>query len=203
MSLARISRTALAWSGVVVALVAPVSIAATSPLLAFREPVYIGACLAGVIGLSLLFLQPVLAGAAPPGLNKRQARRLHRHAGVVLLAVVIAHVVGLWFTSPPDVMDALLFRSPTLFSLWGVIAMWAIGGAALLALLRHRLRARTWRVGHTILAAVTVAGTVAHALLIEGTMGSVSKAVLCVLVVVATARAVNTRKAWHRLRAAG
>ena len=85
-------------------------------------------------------------------------------------------------------IDVLLFRSPTPFSVWGALAMWAVIGAALLALFRRRLRVspRAWRRAHLGLAIITVGGTVAHAMLIEGTMGTVSKATLCAAVVAAT-----------------
>jgi len=82
----------------------------------------------------------------------------------------------------------LLFQSPTPFSVWGVIAMLAIFVTALLAALRRRLRLRPriWRISHALIAAVIVVGTVAHAMLIEGTMETVSKAALCGLVLAAT-----------------
>jgi len=115
------------------------------------------------------------------------------------------HVAGLWITSPPDVIDALLFRSPTPFSAWGVIAMWAVFATALLAALRRplRIRPRWWRAGHLSLAVVIVGGVVAHALLIEGTMESVSKVVLCGLVVAATLKLLADlgRRAVSRRRA--
>jgi hypothetical protein len=47
---------------------------------------------------------------------------------------------------------------------------------------------RTWRIVHIPLALVIVAGSVAHCLLIEGTMETVSKAVLCLLVLVAATK---------------
>jgi hypothetical protein len=138
----------------------------------------------------LLLLQPLLAGGYLPGLPVRRSRRLHGWIGAALVTAVAVHVLGLWLTSPPDVVDALLFRSPTPFSAWGVLAMWAVFAAALLAALRRRLRLRpkVWRLGHATLAAVTVAGSVVHAMLIEGTMGTVSKAVLCALVLAAAVR---------------
>ena len=94
-------------------------------------------------------------------------------------------------TSPPDVIDALLIRSPTPFSAWGVAAMWALFAAALLASLRHRqrIRPRIWRLGHSALVAVVVAGSVVHAMLIDGTMGTVSKAALCALALAAKIKA--------------
>ncbi|MEL7398365.1 MAG: ferric reductase, partial [Pseudomonadota bacterium] len=113
---------------------------------------------------------------------------------------VLLHVGGLWITSPPDVIDALTFRSPTPFSLWGVIAMWAIFAAALLAGLRRglKLRVTTWRKVHTGLAAITVSGTAAHALLIEGTMETLSKVALCIIVVGVTAKVIYDARIWQR-----
>jgi predicted ferric reductase len=181
-------RAALASTGLAVALAVPIVLAATSPLLAWRDPVYIAAGLAGVVGMALMLIQPLLAGGYLPGLPGPRGRRVHRVTGAALVAAVIVHVAALWITSPPDVIDALLFVSPTPFAIWGVIAMWAVLASALLAALRRRLRLRpqTWRRVHSALAAVIVAGTVAHALLIEGTMEPVSKAILGVLIVAAT-----------------
>jgi len=107
-------------------------------------------------------------------------------------------VAGLWITSPPDVIDALLFRSPTPFSAWGVVAMWTVFAAALLAFLRRRLRLRlhVWRFSHTVFAAVTVVGSVVHAMMIEGTMETISKAVLSLLVVAATTKLVIDLRLW-------
>ncbi|MGI9489686.1 MAG: ferric reductase, partial [Geminicoccaceae bacterium] len=120
------------------------------------------------------------------------------------ITAVVAHVAGLWITSPPDVADALLFASPTPFSAWGVIAMWAIFVAALLAARRHRLRPRAWRIAHTALVAVVVSASVVHALLIEGTMGMASKTALCALALGATAKVVADQQVWmllHRSKA--
>jgi predicted ferric reductase len=107
-------------------------------------------------------------------------------------------VAGLWVTSPPDMVDALLFVSPTPFSAWGVIAMWALFAAALLALLRRRLhlRFRTWRLGHTTLTSVTVLGSVVHAMLIEGTMEIMTKTALCVLVLSASTKTLADLRVW-------
>ena len=182
-------RAVLAWSLLAAALGVPIAIAATSPYLAYREPVYVAAGFAGIAALGLLLVQPLLAVAAMPGLGPLRSRRLHAWTGALLVACVVVHVAGLYVTSPPDVIDALAFASPTPFSMWGVVAMWAVLAAAALAALRRGLPPRRWKRAHLALAAVTVGGTVAHAMLIEGTMGTVSKAVLCGLVVVATVRA--------------
>ena len=117
------------------------------------------------------------------------------------MAVVI-HVAGLWITSPPDMIDALLLTSPTPFSPFGVIAMWAIFAVALLAALRRRLRPRTWRIAHISLAIVIVAGTVVHAILIEGAMEMVTKAALCALVLAATAKVMADLWLWRKQRIA-
>lgn len=171
----------------------PIAIAAASPLLAWREPVYIAAGFAGVIALAALLLQPLLARGYLPGLPVRRSRRIHVWVGLALVTAVAIHVVGLWVTSPPDVVDALLFRSPTPFSAWGVVAMWAVFATALLAALRRRLRLRpmVWRLCHVALATVVVLGSVVHAMLIEGTMGTLSKAALCALVLAAAAKLVS------------
>ncbi len=184
----RLVWVALIWAAFAATIAVPIAAAAASPLLAFRDPVYITAGFAGIIALCLLLVQPVLIGGYLPGPSAHRARRVHPLVGGVLVAAVIIHVGGLWVTSPPDVIDALLFASPTPFSAWGVIAMWAIFAVALLAALRRRLRLRprTWRISHTFLAVVIVLGSVVHGIQIEGTMETFSKTALCALVLVAT-----------------
>lgn len=179
-------RAGLVWALVAMPIGVALGLAAMSPLLAWRGPAYIIAGLAGVIAMALLLLQPLFVLGWLPGFASRRGRRVHRWTGVALVIAVIIHVAGLWITSPPDVVDALLFASPTPFSAWGVIAMWAVFATAVLAALRRRLRPRWWRRLHTALAVVIAAGSVVHSLLIEGTMETVSKAVLCALVVAAT-----------------
>lgn len=181
----------LTWVAVVLAVMAPIVLASASPLLEWRRPVYIAAGFAGIVGMTIILVQPLLAAGFLPGLETPRGRRVHRWTGTLLVGAVLLHVVGLWITSPPDLIDALLFRSPTPFAPWGVIAMWAIFAAALVAALRRplRLRYRTWRVAHTSLVVIVVIGTVVHALLIEGTMETVSKVLLSALVLLATAAA--------------
>ncbi|WP_299472177.1 ferric reductase-like transmembrane domain-containing protein [uncultured Roseibium sp.] len=191
-------RAILIWSALAVAILVPLAAAAASPLLQWRQPVYIAAGFAGIAAMALLLVQPLLVGGYLPGLASLRGRKVHRWVGVALVAAVVIHVGGLWITSPPDVIDALLFRSPTPFSLWGVIAMWAVFAAALLASLRRRLRLRPriWRLAHTLLALVIVGGSVAHALLIEGTMETATKVALCVLVIAAFLKVVTDLRAW-------
>lgn len=189
-------RRTIVWAALVIAIAVPIVAAAMSPLLAWRDPVYIAAGFAGVVAMALLLFQPLLAAGLLPGLSGPRGRRVHRWIGSALVLAVIVHVVCLWVTSPPDVIDALLFASPTPFSAWGVIAMWALFASALLAGLRRRLRPRHWRRAHTLLAAVIVVGSVVHAMLIEGTMETFSKAALCALVVAATVMAFARLRVW-------
>jgi len=62
------------------------------------------------------------------------------------------------------------------------------------------LRLRTWRIVQIPLAIVIVAGSVAHCLLIEGTMETISKAALCVLIVVATVKVMIDLQVWRKRR---
>jgi predicted ferric reductase len=179
------ARIALIWAVLVAAIGAPIALAATSPFLQWRDAIYIAACFAGIIALGLLLVQPLLIAGYLPGLSAFRARRAHHWVGGTLVVAIIVHVAGLWITSPPDMLDALLFRSPTLFSPFGVVAMWAIFATATLALFRRRLGLRTWRITHMSLAVVIVGGSVIHGMLIEGTMETMSKAALCALVVAA------------------
>jgi predicted ferric reductase len=183
------ARAVIAWSALAAAIGLPLALAATSELIAWRGAVYIVAGFAGIAGLGLVLVQPLLIDALMPGLSAYRARRAHRWSGGALVVTVVIHVAGLWVTSPPDMIDALTYSSPTPFSPFGVTAMWAIFAVAALAVFRRRFRLRTWRLVHLPLAVVIVAGSVVHALLIEGTMETVSKAALCTLVLAATVKA--------------
>ena len=186
----RLARATLIWAALAAAICVPIAAAAASPLLAWRGPLYILAGFAGILALGLALVQPLLAGGYLPGLSAWRGRRAHRWIGGALVVAVVIHVAGLWITSPPVMIDALLFASPTPFSPFGVIAMWAIFAVALLAALRRRLGLRTWRIAHMSLAVVIVVATVVHGMLVEGTMETVSKAMLCALVLAATIKVV-------------
>jgi len=167
-----------------------------SPLLEWRDPIYIMASFGGVLAMSLILLQPILATGLLSGLPLLTGRRVHRWVGALLVLAVLVHVIGLWITSPPDVIDALLFNSATPFSVWGVIGMWSLFASACLVLFRHRLqiRVRPFLRSHKFLAVITVIGSVVHAMMIEGTMGTLSKTALCFIVLVVTGMALLKRK---------
>jgi predicted ferric reductase len=191
----RLARAALIWAALAAAIGVPLAVAATSPLLAWRGAIYILAGFAGIIALGLVLVQPLLIAGYLPGLSDYRGRRVHHWIGGALVLTVVVHVAGLWITSPPDMIDALLLTSPTPFSPFGVIAMWTIFAVAMLAALRRRLglRPRTWRIAHMSLAAVIVVAAVVHAMLIEGAMETVSKTALCVLVVAAATKVIADR----------
>lgn len=190
-------RGALIWVALAFAVVVPILAATQSPLLQWRDPIYIIAGFAGIVALALLLVQPLLILGALKGVP---ARRLHVCSGAGLVLAVIVHVAGLWITSPPDVIDVLLFRSPTPFSVWGAVAMWAVFVAALLAAFRKRIGLRLWRVGHSVAVAVVITGTVVHAWLIQGAMETVTKGALCLMVLGAGVWVLRQRRAWRMFR---
>ena len=196
----RLARMTLIWAALAAAICVPIAIAAMSPLLAWRDPIYITAGFAGIVALGLMLVQPLMIGGYLPGPSAPGGRRAHRWIGGALVLAVVVHVGGLTITNAPDVIDVLLFRSPTPFSVWGVTAMWGVLAIALLVGFRRRLglAPRTWRIAHTVLAVVIVAATVAHGMLIEGAMETVSKAALCVLVLAATIKVMTDLRVWRR-----
>ena len=193
-------QSAIVWTALCIAIGLPILGVAASPLLAWRDPIYIIAGFAGVVAMALLLVQPTLVAGYLPGISKLRGRRVHRWTGSGLVLVVTIHVVALWITSPPDVIDALLFVSPTSFAYWGVVAMWAIFAAAFLAAIRQWLRLRPiiWRRAHSALVSVAIVGSVVHAILIEGTMEPISKLAICLLVVVTAAKSMVDLKVWRR-----
>src|SRR6187397_1669495 len=158
----RLARVVLIWALLAAAIFVPIAAAATSELLEYRGPIYIAACFAGIIALGLMLVQPLLIGGYLPGLQAYRGRRAHLWIGGALAVAVAIHVGGLWITSPPDMIDALTVTSPTPFSPFGVIAMWAIFAVAVLAAFRRRLGLRTWRIAHMSLAVIIIVGSVVH-----------------------------------------
>ena len=124
---------------------------------------------------------------------------LHIVLGAVILVGVVWHVAGLWLTSPPDVVDALLLRSPTPFSIYGVVALWALMLAACAMALQRKMHATRARALHTMLVALAAGGTVAHVVLIDGTLGTVSKIALSLALLLALGTGLWRLKIWRRL----
>ncbi|HKS62182.1 MAG TPA: ferric reductase, partial [Xanthobacteraceae bacterium] len=92
----RSARATLIWAALAVAIGAPIAAAAASPLLAWRGPVYILAGFAGMIGLGLMLVQPLLIGGYLPGVSAYRGRRVHHWIGGALVVAVVIHVAGLW-----------------------------------------------------------------------------------------------------------
>jgi predicted ferric reductase len=197
--------SALTWGSVAAVMIVPVAVAAFSPYLVSRNMPYIVGGFAGIVGLSLLFLQPLLPAGYLTGLEGVAGRRWHRWLGVAIVVAVALHVGGLYLASPEDTIDALLLVSPTPFSVYGVTAMWGVAVTAILVLLRRRLGLghSVWRLIHNGLAAIVVVATVIHALQIEGAMEPISKWMLCMAVVAVTGmalldlRVVRPFRAWR------
>ncbi len=198
----RSARATLIWVALALAIGVPIAFAAASEQLAWRGPVYILAGFAGIIALALVLVQPLLIGGYLPGFSAYRGRRAHHWIGSALVLAVVIHVAGLWITSPPDMIDALTYASPTPFSPFGVTAMWAIFAVALLAAFRRNWgwRPRTWRFLHMPLAIVIVAGSVIHCVLIEGTMETVTKLALCAFVVAAAIKVMVDLQVWRKRR---
>ncbi|MBY6152084.1 ferric reductase-like transmembrane domain-containing protein [Vannielia litorea] len=182
-------RPALIWVALAALVAVPVALAAVSPWLAYRGFAYITGGFAGIFALCILLVQPLLAAGYLPGLRGPKGRLWHRRAGIALVTLTALHVAGLWITSPPDTVDALLLRSPTPFSVWGFISLWGIAATALLVALRRKLPPRRWRWAHNALAALAVLATVLHAVQIEGAMELISKWTLCIAALAATTAA--------------
>lgn len=201
----KLAKVTLIWAALAAAIGVPIALAATSELLVYRGPIYILAAFAGMIALGLVLVQPLLIAGYLPGLPAFRGRRVHQWIGGALLLAVVIHVGGPWITSPPDMIDALTFTSPTPFSPFGVVAMWMIFAVALLATLRRRLGLgpRAWRNVHLSLAVVIVVGVVVHAMLVEGTMETVTKAALCGLVLAAAIKVMADRLWRKRATAPG
>lgn len=180
-------RSALIWGVLALICLVPIIGAAQSPLLQWREPVYIAAGFAGIVGLVLLLVQQLLALRILPGLTAARSRQVHRLSGQLLVLSVFLHVLWLWMTSPFDVLDALVFEAPTAFSEWGVIAMWAVFATALLGLFGRKagLRWQVWTWAHRLLGAFIAVTTILHVLPIEGTMDQTSKVALSGLILLA------------------
>jgi predicted ferric reductase len=90
------------WGVVIAAMVVPIALATTSPYLAYRGPLYIAAGFAGIVAMSLFVLQPLLACPVRALIAPATARRWHRIIGASILILILAHVVGLYFVSPPQ-----------------------------------------------------------------------------------------------------
>ncbi|WP_168201547.1 ferric reductase-like transmembrane domain-containing protein [Phreatobacter aquaticus] len=172
--------------------VVPVIFAAASPLQRGREFLWFVGGMAGVVALSLLFVQPLLKAAAPPLLAPRDGVRWHRLGGMAIVGLVALHVGALYAYSPDDITDALLLTAPTPFSVYGVISLWCLVLTAVLAATRRALNfdQQLWSILHSVLAVAVVGAGAVHAIQIEGAMEDMSKIAICIAALTATTGAV-------------
>jgi predicted ferric reductase len=185
--------TFLSWAVLLLLIVGPIVVAAFSPLLKSRELIYVIGGLSGVVALSLLLVQPLLAIGYLTSVSLIKQRRWHQWSGTLLVVSIALHIAALYITSPDDITDALLLRSATPFSVYGVIALWGVLLIAMLVAFRSKIKIpiKRWKTIHAIIAAISVVASIIHALWIQGAMGAVSKWVLCGTIVFATGYAVH------------
>jgi predicted ferric reductase len=176
------------WSAVALIAAIPVIVAAASPLQRGREFLWVLGGMAGVVALSLLFVQPLLMATSRVLIGPREGIRWHRLGGVAIVALVAVHIGALYAYSPDDITDALLLTAPTPFSLYGVISLWCLVLTAALAASRRllRLNLRLWRLAHSVLAVAVVGAGAVHAIQIEGAMEDMSKLAICIAALAAT-----------------
>lgn len=102
------------------------------------------------------------------GLGIEQILRVHRYLGLVVLILVLAHV-GIVLLSDPHNLELLDLLSAPPRARAATLAVLALIGLSALATLRRRLGLsyQRWRGTHLALAAVAVAGSVAHIVLLR------------------------------------
>ena len=190
-------RRARALGAAAVAIVAaPVALALTDRHLAGASPALVLSTGAGVLAVSALVVQPLLARGG------RIAR--HQVLGSVALVLVLVHVGALFAEAPDDAWFAMSPDGPTRARM-ALIATVALFGVVALGVLRQRLplAAGTWRVLHAYLAVVVLALGIGHAVLTDGALDDAGTAVLLFLgalglLGVPAAHVARTRRARRR-----
>ena len=83
-------RAVLIWGVLLGVAFVALGVAAASPYLEWRDPVYIVAGFAGVVALVLLLFQPLLVAGVLPGIARAKGRRVHLWTGAALVLAVLA-----------------------------------------------------------------------------------------------------------------
>jgi predicted ferric reductase len=187
--------------GLAALLLAPAAAALESPLQVGRDSAWVLGGLAGVLALALLPLQVLLPTPWLDALLAGHDLRWHRAVGLTLAAIVLAHVVGLYFSSPDDVRDALVLAAPT-YSRLGVLSAWSVGFSIALALARRRLGLTysDWQVLHSALAIAIVTTAVGHVVMIRGALDGPAELLVCGAAVVAVSASVTYQHVLRPLR---
>lgn len=129
---------------------------------------------AGALAVSALVLQPLLAAGG--------RIRAHRLLGAVALALVLAHVAGLFVLAPDDALFAMSPDGPTRARM-ALIATIALVAAVALGVLRRRLpiTGASWRILHAFLAVLVIALGFGHAVLTDGALDGIGTPLLLAL----------------------
>lgn len=121
---------------------------------------------AGFVGLSIMCLQFAVSArfrhvTAPYGIDV--VLQFHRHIALVAAALVVAHPVIL-FVSEPSRLALLDPLSAPWRARAGLIGLGAVLILTVMALIRRRLKLsyEPWRVSHSVLAVLAVAGALVH-----------------------------------------
>ena len=189
------------WLGgvaIAVLLVVPLVASILSPIGTGRSFPWIAATLAGVLAFSLLIVHMLLPTHWLYLLLRGRNLRWHRRLGVGIVALVVAHVAGLYVYSPDDIGNALVLQAAT-YSRLGVIAAWCMVLTVGLARARHRLPLShdNWQVVHSMLAVAITGLAVGHVVLHQGTLDGPAEWLLCIAALAAVTSAVVY---WHILR---
>jgi hypothetical protein len=182
-------------------LVGPAAAALASPLQVGRDAGWVLGAVAGAVALSLLAVQAALPTPWLDGVLARPWSALHRAVGLAVAAVVLAHMAGLYLSSPDDVRDALLLRAPT-YSRLGVLSAWTVGLSIALALARRRLGLTysDWQILHSALAVAIVTTAVGHTVMIRGTLDGPAELLACGAALVAVSAAIVYQHVLRPLR---
>jgi predicted ferric reductase len=163
--------------GALALLAVPLGLALTDRHLSGASAALVISTATAAVAVSVLALQPLLAGT---GRLKR-----HRLLGATALALVLAHVAGLFVESPSDALFAMSPDGPTRARM-ALIATIALLAVVALGALKGRLplATSTWRVLHAYLAVVVIALGLGHALLTDGALDGAGTPVLLGLAVI-------------------
>jgi predicted ferric reductase len=166
-------------------------VALRSPLQVGRDGAWVLGALAGVVALGLVAVQVLLPTPWLDDLLGGHQLRWHRLLGLTVVAVVVAHVAGLYASSPDDVRDALVLAAPT-YSRLGVLSAWCVGLSVALALARRRLGLTysDWQILHSALAVAIVGTAVGHTVMIRGALDGPAELLACGAALVAVTAAV-------------
>ena len=185
------ARRAALWAALAAVVALPLALALTDFHLEAAPAALVLSTAAGALAVSALVLQPLLATGGRIG--------AHRVLGAVALALVLAHVAGLFVVAPDDALFAMSPDGPTRARM-ALIATIALIGAVALGVLRGRLplAGGSWRILHAFLAVLVIALGLGHAVLTDGALDGIGTPLLLGLGTIALAAVVAAHVARTR-----